>query len=212
MPKPEQIKQEPTKQELILYAAMECFKEKGYHSSTLQDIANQAGISKGGLYFHYKSKEIIFIELMKFTMSHFYSDMDIDFLLKDPSLDNLKKFINMMMGEFTTEFEEMIPVFFDFWYQSTKDEKIRKIFMELMAEHIKLFTLFFEKAIQQNEIIEIDPELTAFVCFSSLDSMYLYYYLSDKKYRIKDMLKVFFIFLDGLKLDTNGGQAIPKRN
>jgi len=33
--------------------------EKGYHSASMQDVANAAGLTKGGLYHHFSSKEAI---------------------------------------------------------------------------------------------------------------------------------------------------------
>lgn len=45
------------KKTLILQHAMDLFAEKGYHQTTIQDIADAAGIAKGGIYFYFKSKE-----------------------------------------------------------------------------------------------------------------------------------------------------------
>ncbi len=45
------------KRDLILHCAMEQFMQKGYHQTTMQDIADAAGIAKGGIYFYFKSKE-----------------------------------------------------------------------------------------------------------------------------------------------------------
>jgi TetR/AcrR family transcriptional regulator, cholesterol catabolism regulator len=38
-------------------AALELFREKGYHSTSLQDIIKAADCSKGGFYHHFSSKE-----------------------------------------------------------------------------------------------------------------------------------------------------------
>ena len=43
----------------ILQAAACCFMEKGYHSASMQDVANAANLTKGGLYHHFSSKEAI---------------------------------------------------------------------------------------------------------------------------------------------------------
>jgi AcrR family transcriptional regulator len=55
----------------ILQSALECFATKGYHQSTIQDIADAAGIAKGGIYFYYKSKE----ELLHSVFTHYYDQM-----------------------------------------------------------------------------------------------------------------------------------------
>ena len=43
----------------ILAAATEVFSEKGFHASTLDDIAEKAEVSKGLIYTHFKSKEAV---------------------------------------------------------------------------------------------------------------------------------------------------------
>ena len=43
--------------EKILDAAAALFAEKGYQSTTLQDIIDATGLSKGAVYHHFRSKE-----------------------------------------------------------------------------------------------------------------------------------------------------------
>jgi AcrR family transcriptional regulator len=46
-------------QEMLLAAAVKLFSARGYDQTTLQDIAGEAGLTKGALYYHFKSKEEI---------------------------------------------------------------------------------------------------------------------------------------------------------
>lgn len=48
----------------ILSAAKQVFAERGYHATTVADIARQAGLSYGSIYWYYDSKETLFHELM----------------------------------------------------------------------------------------------------------------------------------------------------
>ncbi|WP_151483694.1 ScbR family autoregulator-binding transcription factor [Streptomyces albicerus] len=41
----------------ILSAAAKVFEERGYQASTISEILNAAGVTKGALYFHFPSKE-----------------------------------------------------------------------------------------------------------------------------------------------------------
>lgn len=49
----------------ILDAALQVFSDKGFASARLDDIARAAGMSKGGIYTHFVSKEQIFAALLK---------------------------------------------------------------------------------------------------------------------------------------------------
>ena len=41
----------------ILHEAIRLFLERGFHGTTIEEITQAAGITKGALYWHYKSKE-----------------------------------------------------------------------------------------------------------------------------------------------------------
>ena len=45
--------------EKIIVTAARLFVEKGYEQTSVQDILDATGLSKGGLYHHFKSKEQI---------------------------------------------------------------------------------------------------------------------------------------------------------
>jgi AcrR family transcriptional regulator len=50
--------------DLIFDAAVEVFAEYGFERAKVDDIAIKAGIAKGTIYYHFKSKEELFIALM----------------------------------------------------------------------------------------------------------------------------------------------------
>ncbi|HWP59848.1 MAG TPA: TetR/AcrR family transcriptional regulator [Candidatus Acidoferrales bacterium] len=47
----------------IVEAALEVFAKKGYHGATMDEIASVSRVSKGGLYFHFPSKQDLFLAL-----------------------------------------------------------------------------------------------------------------------------------------------------
>jgi AcrR family transcriptional regulator len=53
--------------ERILLAAMELFRKHGYHNTSLARILQDAHITKGGFYFHFKSKEELGFAALKRT-------------------------------------------------------------------------------------------------------------------------------------------------
>ena len=104
---------EQTRQQ-ILKAALDLFVEKGYERATFEDVAERIGLSKGAVYWHFKSKPDLFTELVEdMTAKH---NAQIAALLPEPvSLEGLvshfvaraellvrkpinRKFIKMMFG------------------------------------------------------------------------------------------------------------------
>jgi AcrR family transcriptional regulator len=48
----------------ILDAALDVFARKGYHESSVDEIVEQAGASKGSIYFHFPNKQRLFLALV----------------------------------------------------------------------------------------------------------------------------------------------------
>jgi AcrR family transcriptional regulator len=53
----------------ILDAALQAFSEHGYAATRIDDIAAVAGLSKGGIYTHFKSKDEIFEALLERSLT-----------------------------------------------------------------------------------------------------------------------------------------------
>ena len=51
--------------EIIIEAAIRVFSEKGYEAANMQDIANEANITRGPLYYRYKTKADLFQAAVK---------------------------------------------------------------------------------------------------------------------------------------------------
>src|SRR4051795_6101133 len=58
-----EIKQEQTRARL-LEAAAAVFARRGYHVATLEDVAAEAGFTKGAVYSNFESKEALFLALV----------------------------------------------------------------------------------------------------------------------------------------------------
>lgn len=65
--KPEPTEQSRGRRERILDAAFTTFAGRGFRDASMDDIAAAAETSKGGVYFHFPTKDSIFRELMRST-------------------------------------------------------------------------------------------------------------------------------------------------
>jgi AcrR family transcriptional regulator len=55
--------QKITKEEILLKAS-DVFRVKGYHNTSMQDLAEACGLLKGSLYYHFPSKEMLMKDLL----------------------------------------------------------------------------------------------------------------------------------------------------
>lgn len=56
----------------IYQSAIKIFSSRGYHKTTMDDIATEAGLTKGAIYWHFKNKK----ELFKFLIERRFKDLD----------------------------------------------------------------------------------------------------------------------------------------
>jgi AcrR family transcriptional regulator len=57
----------------ILESALAVFAERGYHSSSIDDIAREGGVSKALIYEHFASKQDLYAELLEQHAGHLFS-------------------------------------------------------------------------------------------------------------------------------------------
>ncbi len=74
--KSQRIRQSPKlpaeeRREQLLCAAHDLFLQKGYLATTTDEIARKAGLTKGALYFHFKSKEEIVLTMVRQIVDDF---------------------------------------------------------------------------------------------------------------------------------------------
>jgi TetR/AcrR family transcriptional repressor of nem operon len=62
----------------IIQAAFQLFHEDGYNGTSIQDIVNAAGLPKGTFYNHFKSKELLALEILNQYSGLIHSTLSAD--------------------------------------------------------------------------------------------------------------------------------------
>jgi AcrR family transcriptional regulator len=165
-----------------MVTALELFAEKGYYASSINDIADNAGISKGLLYNYFSGKE----DLLKAIVVNGLEDITEIF---DPNKDGFLS---------DDEFEFFIDQIFDvlknnisFWrlYYSLlmKSEVVNIIkepMIEFMAPFLKTLTDYYKRHGKEN------PEACAVFFGSVLDGITLNYITAPELYPLNDLKKI----------------------
>ena len=58
----------------FIETAMKLFAEKGYHATSIQDLVEAWGISKGAFYHHFASKEELLLEVLRYNSEKMVAD------------------------------------------------------------------------------------------------------------------------------------------
>lgn len=79
----------------ILDIAFRLFSEKGYDHTTIQDIVDALGMSKGAVYHHFKSKE----DILDHLYDRCYVDSKMFDMLEDPSRSGLERLRELLLRQ-----------------------------------------------------------------------------------------------------------------
>ena len=175
----ETLKGQKTKQKII-DCALELFASRGYAGTSMNDIIETLGISKGSVYWHFKSKEEIFVQVITDSYDQWLGLVDRELANIDDPIEKIRKYSEL----FITTVE--IPV----WrispetYWNEFDSRNTILLDTLFAKDDILLQGIFEDAINQGLLKYTDPaqaEKITWIFISSLEGMFEKVILSYKK-------------------------------
>ena len=113
---PPRRKKQKDARDRILQSALDEFSEKGFHATTIDSIAERAGMAKGTVYRYFKTKESLFNALKEDTISEFVELARQDLSREEDVLRIIESVIRMYLSFF-----EKNSAFFKVIVQEHKD-------------------------------------------------------------------------------------------
>ncbi|WP_243292864.1 TetR/AcrR family transcriptional regulator [Bacillus sp. FJAT-47783] len=115
-----------SKEQLILEVALSFFSEKGYYTTSVQEIATQCGISKGSLYKFFQSKEDLFIKVCEYHQNQLFKKARVlDYQDYESSKAWLKDHIALQMEDFLQKKDFIFMQFKEIPFH--KSEKLKSL-------------------------------------------------------------------------------------
>lgn len=152
---------QPSRSKLI-ESAGQLFIEKGYDATSVQDICEHAGVSKGAFYHHFESKQVVFMNLMEQWSGDVLESMLTNPIDPDKSTAEV---LAEMPDQFASTFEAVpkgFPILVDFWRQSVGDPTMWKLAVEPYRYFIGFFTRIIEYGKADGSFrTDIDSEVLA---------------------------------------------------
>lgn len=91
----------------ILDRACEVFAEKGYHNTSVRDVAAATGVSPAGLYYYFKSKEDLLQFILESCFSTFLDRLRKDVAGIDDPAARLRTIVRTHLDQFKKKGDEM---------------------------------------------------------------------------------------------------------
>jgi len=112
------------RREQIRVSAYRCFRDSGYHDTSVDAICERAGISKGSLYWHYTSKQEIFVDIFETWSREVTAEMFEQFeraVLDDDYVGAVTRALHREMARGRL----IVPLWLEFNLQARREPEIR---------------------------------------------------------------------------------------
>lgn len=172
MPRPD-VSEERTAQ--IIAAAVATFARLGFDKARMEDIAGEAGLSKGTLYLYFGSKdEIITAVLDQFFTEELAGIADL-LTAPIPASEKLETLIITMMADTETQLGPYISVWLEFYALAARPGVLREKMQQYMAQFVDLFAALIQQGIDAGEFRAVEAREMAFVIAAQFEGLLLWW-------------------------------------
>ena len=144
----------------ILEAAQRLFSKLGFYQARMSDIAEESGLSKGTLYWYFKSKNDIILGLLDHI---FESELkDLQSLVEQESPFAVK--IEVYIDRIIDDMEHMVkwmPLAYDFISLAFRQETVQKAIRKYYQAHMDILIPIIEQGIEDGQLTVNAPEEAA---------------------------------------------------
>ena len=190
------------KKEKILDSALQVFVKNGYSEARMDDIVNESGMSKGAIYYHYKSKKDLFLALIEHwelrAFPEFYDKTENGI----SSSDVLRSFSDVVADVF----EKRKYVFLaevEFWALANRDRDIKDRTQKLYLKILALFEKVLLKGINSGEFKNLNPGMAAIAVMTSLQGVNWFCVFEHHEFSAREYLsEVMEFMIQGFKVKS----------
>lgn len=185
----------------IAEKALESFRENGYHGTSMSMIAKYNGMSKGGLYAYFESKEELFIYILETVLNK------KDYYLKP--VDKNKIAYNQLLEQWErvlTSWEDLdglsTKLIFEFWLESSKTADYRDKLIENYMDTERYFLDIIELGKEKGEISpDVDAKIITQIFWSYIDGQVQFWISRNyqpSKAELKDLYSHIKLLIQGI--------------
>jgi AcrR family transcriptional regulator len=183
MTRPDPAEQSRSRRERILDAAFHAFATRGYRETAVDDIAGAAETSKGGIYFHFPTKEAIFRELMASTADKLVAKVERAVALETEPVARAEAAIRTVLATFAGHRTMARLLFLD----TVGAGRIFQAEANALHERFaRLIQGYLDEAVAAGAAPPMDTRITSIAWFGAINEVVGRWLLADKPGRLED--------------------------
>jgi len=155
-----QNSKEESRKKQILDAALEVVVEKGYSDSRMDDIVKASGLSKGAIYWYYKSKKEVFLSLINHWVNKF--GVTLNHIVEEdlPASDQLHELFAFFLDVFEKN-PDVLKAELEFWAMASRDTDFNRKIQAVYHELLELIEAIVAKGVESGEFKNVDVNVAA---------------------------------------------------
>ncbi|AEM77592.1 TetR/AcrR family transcriptional regulator [Thermoanaerobacter wiegelii] len=185
--------------EKIFKAAIKTFSKSGFYKTTMEEIAENAGVAKGTLYYHFKSKDDILDFLIDEGIKILKQEAIEEIGKLNNAVEKLRKIIFVQTNFLYRNHDFIIVLLSQIWGHGEVPRKFR----EKLYTYLELIENIIREGKEQKLIADCDEKIVAAAFFGMISSILALKVVedSDEKFNPQDITDSVFNFaLKGLQL------------
>lgn len=139
----------------IMASAAEVFNEKGFSEASIQDIANNAGVAKGTIYYYVDKKEDLLVMLVQFGQARLFSKIEKGIARATSASGKIEAIVRNHL-----KVVKIVGPIFPFFIQNVvvEDSKLREAIGILRKRYLGLLASVIDEGIASGEFRRVDSE------------------------------------------------------
>lgn len=155
----------------IVQAAVTVLQEKGVSNTSMNDIIRASGLSKGGVYHHFESKEALLVGVLDFFFELYVSDLSIDELTDKSAYDTMRLLLTDRQ-ETLQRIGELNTLMLDLLTHAIAVPAIKAQFQHQYVHFQQQLAQILQRGIEQGEFRnDVDPVAIASGLMAVFDGM-----------------------------------------
>ena len=157
----------------IIQAALACFTRKGYNNTTMDDIVAESRLSKGSLYWYFKSKDELFAEAIMSVFMDVGQEAFAALEQCTTATDKLRA-IAQTTVDFSKQIEGFFGLFIEFWASSPNREEAGQLWIDMLVQFKDLIVQIIEEGIRNGEFKPVETEPLVWALMAAYDGLAAY--------------------------------------
>lgn len=152
--------QKEKRKEKVFKAAVWCFNKRGYYETTIDAIAAKAKVSKGSIYYYFRSKKELFLELFHYRVNRYFDQIKAYIQEGQSPDERLRMFINKS-SQFLKENEDFFRFCLEFLSMGVREPEIREVMTIFYKDSIETFKQLLEEGVQSGRFRDLGSDRVA---------------------------------------------------